>query len=121
MANDSYGSGGTEYHKCKNKKTNEHGIIEGGVRPDGSRRYDEWVCDRCTKRNFMFKAECRRCKAPPNEAQRNEGKVLEERAGKTPAVDTTTWKDRGGGRGSGGTTGQRDPAAAKAMPNKEKP
>ena len=70
VAKDGYGSGGTEYYKCKNKKTNEHGIIEGGGRPNGSQRYDEWVCDRCTKRKFMFKAECRRCKAPPNEAQR---------------------------------------------------
>ena len=69
---DGYGSGGTEYYKCKMKKTNEHGIIEGGVRPNEWERFDEWVCDRYTKRNFMIKAEYRRCKAPPNEAQRNE-------------------------------------------------
>ena len=65
-------------------------IIEGGVRPNGSQRYDEWVCDKCTKRNFMFKAECRRCKALPNEAQRNEG------AGGKGREDTPPWTLRPG-------------------------
>ena len=48
------------------------------------------VSERCTKRNFMFKAECRRCQAPPNKAQRNEG------AGGKGRADTPPWTQRTG-------------------------
>ena len=35
-----------------NKHPNTFGIVEGGIRLNGSVRYDEWVCERCHKRNF---------------------------------------------------------------------
>ena len=47
------------------RKPNEFGITDGGTRSNGSKRYDEWRCESCSKRNFMFKAECRQRQGHP--------------------------------------------------------
>ena len=59
--------------RTKSCKTNEFGNIEGGLRTNGSKRYDEWVCTQCDKQNFMFQAECRNCKADPTPAEKEQG------------------------------------------------
>ena len=48
-------------------------ILRGGTRHDGSVRWDEWICQSCSKKNFLTNKNCRQCQGLPNEQQKLAG------------------------------------------------
>ena len=60
-----------------------------------AKRY-EWVCTWCDKRDFMFQAECRNCKADPTPVQKEQGSRKTE--GIPPRTNTSSCTSKEGGR-----------------------
>ena len=93
------------------------GTSKAGSERTAQSVYDEWVRTWCDKRNFMFQAECRNCKADPTPAEKEQGTSKTEGIPPWTNTPSCTSEEGGGPQNMSEQSGRKvDQVLQKACP-----